>query len=127
MLSWSVAWDEIAQSNGRQRDETIIQRVQVIPVAFQAGKNSRGNQENQRDDQTDELKSVTLTFLKSLASTVVEIFACYCVLSQLLIIHLTCRGETWICIIFFLSLLKKGHARKHRVLSLPPSLVMHHL
>ena len=44
MLSWSISWDEITQSNSGQRDKTVVHRVQITPLVLNTRKNSRRNQ-----------------------------------------------------------------------------------
>ena len=50
MLSWSVSWNEISQSNGGQRNKAIVKGIQIVPIVLQTGENGRRDQKETTDD-----------------------------------------------------------------------------
>ena len=51
-----ISWDEVSEADGGQRDEAVVERVQVVPVRFEAGENRGRNQEKENDDEQNQLK-----------------------------------------------------------------------
>ena len=46
MLTWFVSWNVITQTNGRHGDETIIEGIQIVPVALQVTKDGGRDEQN---------------------------------------------------------------------------------
>jgi hypothetical protein len=51
-----ISGDEVAESDGGQGDEAVVQRVQVVPVRFDAGEDRGRDQEEENDDGQNQLK-----------------------------------------------------------------------
>ena len=55
LLARHVTGDEISETNGRERNKAVVQRVQVIPLGLKGCEDCSGDQEKERNHEHHDL------------------------------------------------------------------------